>query len=70
MVACPAPDYQANVRAMARLVNANTVLLVGSALNFPHGIMDDIAALSKLALRKNLCLHVDCCLGSFLVHCL
>lgn len=70
MVACPAPNYQVDVRAMARLVNANTVLLVGSAPNFPHGIMDDIAALSKLALRKKLCLHVDCCLGSFLVPCL
>lgn len=70
MVACPAPDYQADIRAMSRLVNPNTVLLVGSAPNFPHGIMDDIAALSKLALRKRLCLHVDCCLGSFLVPCL
>lgn len=52
---------------MARLINSNTVLLVGSAPNFPHGIVDDIAALSKLALRRKLCLHVDCCLGSFLV---
>jgi sphinganine-1-phosphate aldolase len=42
-------------------------MLVGSAPNFPHGIMDDISALSKLALKRKLCLHVDCCLGSFLV---
>ena len=42
-------------------------MLVGSAPNFPHGIIDDIPALSRLALRKKLCLHVDCCLGSFLV---
>ncbi|PHH63144.1 hypothetical protein CDD81_6295 [Ophiocordyceps australis] len=69
-VACPPPSYQVDVRAMARLVNANTVLLVGSAPNFPHGIMDDITALSKLALRKRVCLHVDCCLGSLLVPCL
>ncbi|PFH55378.1 hypothetical protein XA68_18447 [Ophiocordyceps unilateralis] len=67
LVACPAPDYQVDVRSVARLVNANTVLLVASAPNFPHGIIDDVAALSKLALRKKLCLHVDCCLGSFLV---
>ncbi|KAG5988623.1 hypothetical protein E4U43_004688 [Claviceps pusilla] len=32
--------------------------------------MDDINALSRLALRKKLPLHVDCCLGSFLVPCL
>ncbi len=67
IVACPAPEYQVDVRRVARLVNRNTVLLVGSAPNFPHGIIDDISALSKLALKKRLPLHVDCCLGSFLV---
>ncbi|CAG9980550.1 unnamed protein product [Clonostachys byssicola] len=67
LVACPAPAYQVDVRAVSRLINSNTVLLVGSAPNFPHGIIDDISGLSRLALRKKLCLHVDCCLGSFLV---
>jgi sphinganine-1-phosphate aldolase len=67
LVSCPAPAYQVDVRRVSRLINSNTVLIVGSAPNFPHGIMDDIAALSKLALRKKVCLHVDCCLGSFLV---
>lgn len=67
LVACPAPEYQVDVRRVSRLINANTVLLVGSAPNFPHGIIDDISGLSRLALRKKLCLHVDCCLGSFLV---
>lgn len=67
LVPCPAPAYQVDVRRVARLVNPNTVLLVGSAPNFPHGIIDDISALSKLALRRRVPLHVDCCLGSFLV---
>lgn len=64
---CPAPDYQVDTKRVARLVNANTVLIVGSAPNFPHGIMDDIAALSRVAARRRVPLHVDCCLGSFLV---
>ena len=42
-------------------------MLVGSAPNFPHGIIDDITALGKIATKRNICLHVDCCLGSFLV---
>ncbi|CAN8103599.1 unnamed protein product [Discula destructiva] len=67
LVPCPAPSYQVDIRRVARLVNANTVLIVGSAPNFPHGIMDDISALSRLALRHRIPLHVDCCLGSFLV---
>lgn len=66
-VDCPAPSYQVDVRRVSRLINRNTVLLVGSAPNFPHGIIDDISALSKLAQRKKLCLHVDCCLGSFVI---
>ncbi|KAJ2905259.1 putative sphingosine-1-phosphate lyase protein [Zalerion maritima] len=67
LVACPAPDYQVDVNRVRRLINANTCLLVGSAPNFPHGIIDDISGLSKLALKYKVPLHVDCCLGSFLV---
>ncbi len=40
---------------------------MGSSPNFPHGIIDDISALSKLALKRKIPLHVDCCLGSFLI---
>ncbi|KXJ96560.1 sphingosine-1-phosphate lyase [Microdochium bolleyi] len=67
LVPCPAPTHQVDVRRVSRLINSNTILLVGSAPNFPHGIIDDISALSRLALKRKLPLHVDCCLGSFLV---
>ncbi|KAH6683310.1 pyridoxal phosphate-dependent transferase [Halenospora varia] len=67
LVACPAPSYQVHIPSVSRLINSNTVLLVGSAPNFPHGIIDDISSLSKLALKRKIPLHVDCCLGSFLV---
>jgi sphinganine-1-phosphate aldolase len=53
--------------SVARLINSNTILLVGSAPNYPHGIIDDISALSRLAHKRKVPLHVDCCLGSFLV---
>lgn len=67
LVACPAPSYKVHLPSVARLINSNTILLAGSAPNFPHGIIDDISGLSHLALRHRLPLHVDCCLGSFLV---
>ncbi|KAK3168753.1 hypothetical protein OEA41_005201 [Lepraria neglecta] len=69
LVACPAPSYQVHIPSVSRLISSNTILLVGSAPNFPHGIIDNIPSLSRLALRKkrSLPLHVDCCLGSFLV---
>ncbi|KAI4161780.1 MAG: hypothetical protein LQ342_004613 [Letrouitia transgressa] len=69
LVACPAPKYTVHIPSVSRLVNSNTILLVGSAPNFSHGIIDDISALSRLSCRRkgSLPLHVDCCLGSFLV---
>lgn len=67
LVPCPEPSYQVDTKAVSRLINPNTILLVGSAPNFPHGIIDDIAALSKLALKRKIWLHVDACLGSFIV---
>ncbi|KAF2497786.1 sphingosine-1-phosphate lyase-like protein [Lophium mytilinum] len=67
LVACKAPHYKVHLPSVSRLINPNTILLVGSAPNFPHGIIDDISGLSRLALRKKLPLHVDCCLGSFLI---
>ena len=66
-MACKAPHYKVHLPSVSRLINPNTILLVGSAPNFPHGIIDDISALSRIASRKKLLLHVDCCLGSFLV---
>jgi len=67
LVSCPSPSYKVHVPSVSRLINSNTILLVGSAPNFPHGIIDDISALSRIAHRKKIPLHVDCCLGSFLV---
>ncbi|KAF3933334.1 hypothetical protein ABW19_dt0202418 [Dactylella cylindrospora] len=59
--------YKVDLKRVSRLINYNTVLLVGSAPNFPHGIIDDIQSLSRLALRKKIPLHVDACLGSFII---
>lgn len=49
------------------LMDSNTVAIVGSAPQFAHGSIDPIEDLSKLALAKGVNLHVDCCLGGFLL---
>lgn len=69
-VPCKAPTYKVHIPSVSRFINKNTVLLVGSAPNYPHGIIDDISALSRLAVRNKIPLHIDCCLGSFIVACL
>jgi sphinganine-1-phosphate aldolase len=67
LVACKSPTYKVHIPFVTSLINSNTILLVGSAPNYPHGIIDDISALSKLAVKYKIPLHVDCCLGSFIV---
>lgn len=51
-----------NLKRVKRAINANTILLVGSAPNFPDGIIDPIPELSELAVKYKIPLHVDCCL--------
>ncbi|EJF65434.1 PLP-dependent transferase [Dichomitus squalens] len=58
---------QVDIRGVRRAINPNTILLVGSAINFPDGNQDDIVALGKLASKHKIGLHVDCCLGSFIM---
>ena len=60
------PDFRADVAAMADAVTRNTVLLVGSAPAYPHGVMDPIPQLGELALSRGLLLHIDACLGGFM----
>jgi glutamate/tyrosine decarboxylase-like PLP-dependent enzyme len=48
-------------------INANTVLLVGSACNYGYGTIDAIDELSALAVDHDIGLHVDACLGGFIL---
>ncbi|XP_063824365.1 sphingosine-1-phosphate lyase isoform X1 [Ostrinia nubilalis] len=54
-----------DIAAVKRAIGRRTCLIVGSAPNFPYGTMDDIAALSDIALEYDVPLHVDACLGGF-----
>ncbi|KAJ7072019.1 pyridoxal phosphate-dependent transferase [Mycena amicta] len=56
-----------DIKAVKRAINPNTIMLVGSTVNFPDGNQDDIEALGKLAAKYKLGLHVDSCLGSFII---
>ncbi|HEY5170705.1 MAG TPA: aspartate aminotransferase family protein [Acidimicrobiia bacterium] len=62
------PDTMtADVDAIAKLVDENTIAIVGSACNYGYGTIDPIAALSDLALERGVGLHVDGCLGGFIL---
>lgn len=59
------PDLRADPEAMAAATDADTIMLVGSTPCFPYGVVDPIPALSDLAQRKNIWLHVDACVGGY-----
>ncbi len=59
-------DYRADPAAMAEAADAGTFLIVASAPSFPHGTVDPVAALGRLALERDLWLHVDACVGGYL----
>jgi glutamate/tyrosine decarboxylase-like PLP-dependent enzyme len=48
-------------------IGPTTVALVGTAGTYPHGLVDPIAELAELALAHELGLHVDGCLGGFIL---
>ncbi|XP_010732851.2 sphingosine-1-phosphate lyase 1 isoform X1 [Larimichthys crocea] len=56
-----------DVKAMKRAINKNTAMLVCSAPQFPHGIIDPVEEVAKLAVRYKIPMHVDACLGGFLI---
>jgi glutamate/tyrosine decarboxylase-like PLP-dependent enzyme len=48
-------------------ITPRTVALVGSAGNYPYGTIDPIEELSRLAVEQRIGLHVDGCLGGFIL---
>ncbi|MBW2507314.1 MAG: aspartate aminotransferase family protein, partial [Deltaproteobacteria bacterium] len=48
-------------------IDRRTIALVGSAGNYPYGTIDPIEQLSELAVHHGIGLHVDGCLGGFIL---
>ena len=60
-------DGRANVEAMKAAVDSDTLVMVGSAVSFPHGVIDPIEELSDFAKKKGIGFHTDACLGGFIL---
>jgi sphinganine-1-phosphate aldolase len=58
---------QVDLEAVAGLIDEQTIAILGSASNYGYGTIDDIAALGQLALSRGVGLHVDGCLGGFIL---
>jgi len=60
-------DYRAGVRAMRRAIGRRTILVVGSAPQYPQGVVDPIPELAQLAQRRGILCHVDACVGGMML---
>jgi sphinganine-1-phosphate aldolase len=62
-----ADDLRADLKAAERLIDDRTALVVGSAPNYPHGVVDPIPELAALASSRGVPFHTDACVGGFLL---
>jgi glutamate/tyrosine decarboxylase-like PLP-dependent enzyme len=61
------PDFRVDPRAVEERINENTAAIVGSAGNYPYGLIDPLDKLSDIALKHDIGYHVDGCLGGFIL---
>lgn len=60
-------SFRADVKAAEAAITPNTIVMIGSAPNFPYGTIDPILELSELARTRGIGFHTDSCLGGFLL---
>ncbi|HEV7734183.1 MAG TPA: aminotransferase class V-fold PLP-dependent enzyme [Candidatus Binatia bacterium] len=60
-------DYRVDAAAMAAAVTERTVLVVGSAPQYPQGVIDPIADIAALAAARGIACHVDACMGGMVL---
>ena len=52
---------------MKSKMDSNTVCVYTSYPNYPYGTVDDMEAIASICKKKDVPVHIDMCLGGFLV---
>ncbi len=60
-------DQRAQPEALARAIGRRTIALAVSAPQYPHGTIDPVAEVGAIAAQHGLPLHVDACVGGFML---
>jgi glutamate/tyrosine decarboxylase-like PLP-dependent enzyme len=60
-------DFRVDLRGLEGRVNRNTVMILGSAPEYPHGMVDPIEAMGAIAATRGVPMHVDACVGGFIL---
>lgn len=56
-------DYRADASALPGLISRRTILIAGSAPQYPQGVVDPIAEMSEIARKNDILFHTDACVG-------
>ncbi|MDQ0381850.1 pyridoxal phosphate-dependent decarboxylase family protein [Amycolatopsis thermophila] len=59
--------FRADPDAMAAAIDDTTVLVVASAPSYAHGVLDPIAPIAAAAARRGVRMHVDACIGGWIL---
>jgi len=59
------PSYRADLHALRNAITAQTIMIVGSAPGWSHGVIDPIAEMGEIAQSNDIHLHVDACVGGY-----
>lgn len=60
-------DLTADMDALEKAIGPNTIGIVASAPNWPYGHVDPIEEMGQLAIERQLWLHVDACVGGYIL---
>ncbi len=60
-------DFVPDLKKLKKMINRNTIMILGSAPEYPHGTIDPIEAMGEIAQQKKIPLHVDACVGGFIL---
>jgi glutamate/tyrosine decarboxylase-like PLP-dependent enzyme len=60
-------DLRVDLESVKGLLSRNTVMILGSAPEYPHGIIDPIEGLGHIGQERGIPVHVDSCVGGYLL---
>ena len=68
LVRVPVDDgFRVGAAALEAACTDDTIMVVASAPTYPHGVIDPVADIAALAVRRGILCHVDACMGGFLL---
>ena len=60
-------DFTPDLKKLRKMINRNTVMILASAPEYPHGMIDPVEAIGEIAEARSIPLHVDACVGGFIL---